>query len=412
MTRHHPARHRAGAARAGGRAIGRGEFIGLMAMLSAMTAFGIDAMLPALPLIGADLSPADPNRAQLVITAFVFGMGLGTFATGPLSDALGRRPVIAWGVALYVLGAVVSFVASSLWPMLAGRVLMGLGAAGPRVAVMAIVRDRYRGAEMARLMSFVAVIFMVVPAIAPSIGALVMGAAGWRAIFPFFALFGGAVLGWFLLRQPETLAPADRRPVRPAMLRAALAEMFALPVIRLSILLQTLVFAMLFAMLSSIQGIFETAYDEGARFPLWFALIATVSASASLLNARLVMRIGMLRIVRGMFALQIALSAGMLAALALPLPREVEFAVWLAWSASVFLQTSLTMGNINALSMEPVGHIAGIAASVIAALSTVGSVLIAVPVGLASDGTAQAIALGVLVLATLAWLLARRLPAG
>lgn len=392
--------------------LSRPEFVALMAMLAAITAFAIDAMLPALPEIGADLVPADPNRAQLILTSFVFGMGVGTLFSGPLADALGRRPVILGGLLLYVAGAGLALVAPTLETLLAARLLMGLGAAGPRVVVMAIVRDSHAGTEMARLMSLVMVVFMLVPAIAPSLGALIIAAAGWRAIFAAFVVFALVALTWFALRQPETLAPDRRRAIRLPILRAALADLAARPLIRRAVVLQALVFGMLFAMLSSVQGVFDRAYGQGAAFPLWFVLIAAVSASASLLNARLVGRLGLLTIVRGMLAAQIGLSALMLSAIALPLPRETEFVVWLIWCASVFFQGGLVIGNVNALAMQPVGHIAGLAASVISAVATVGSVVLAVPVGLAFNGTAVPLALGIAVFAAAALALAAtiRLP--
>lgn len=391
--------------------LSRPEFVGLMAMLAAITAFAIDAMLPALPDIGAELSPSDPNRAQLILASFVLGMGMGTLFSGPLADALGRRPVIIGGLLLYALGAGVTLVAPTLETVLAARLLMGLGAAGPRVVVMAIVRDSHSGTEMARLMSLVMVVFMLVPAIAPSLGALIIAAAGWRAIFAAFVVFAMVALVWFGLRQPETLAPDRRRAIRLPMLREALADLARRPLIRNAVALQALVFGMLFAMLSSVQGVFDQAYGRSAEFPLWFVLIAAVSASASLLNARLVGRLGILPIVRGMLGLQIVLSALMLVAIALPLPGQTEFVIWLIWCASVFFQGGLIIGNINALAMLPVGHIAGLAASVISAVATVGSVIIAVPIGLAFDGTARPIALGVLALAAAALVMALRLRA-
>lgn len=384
------------------RARSRAEFVALMAMLAAMSAFGIDAMLPAMPAIAADLSPADPNKAQLILSSFILGMGVGTLFTGPLADALGRRPVIIGTILLYCFGALMTWQSQSLGMALAGRLVMGLGAAGPRVVTTAIVRDRHSGAEMARLMSFVMVIFMIVPAVAPSVGAVIIHAAGWRAIFPAFALFGLVALVWFGLRQPETLPPERRRPLTLRALAGAVAEMFSHRIVVLSVLVQMLAFGILFSMLSSVQGVFDLAYGQGEAFPLWFALIAAVSATASLLNARLVGRIGMLPIVRGMLAVQIVLSGLMLVALWLPLPRGVEFAAWMIWCCSVFFQGGLVIGNVNALAMQPVGHIAGLAASVIAAVSTVGSVVLSVPVGLAFDGTALPLAAGILVLAGLA----------
>src|SRR5690606_31104242 len=167
-------RHRPPACRRGGpmtsgtdaRRLPLPEFIVLLAMMFAMTAFSIDAMLPAMPEIAADLSPEAPNRTQLIITSFVFGMGLGTFLTGPLSDALGRRRVIVGGAVLYCIGAALAWVAPSLWLVLAARVLQGLGVAGPRVAAMALVRDLYSGRQMARIVSITMMVFVLVPAVA------------------------------------------------------------------------------------------------------------------------------------------------------------------------------------------------------------------------------------------------------
>ncbi|MFN4130094.1 MAG: MFS transporter, partial [Paracoccaceae bacterium] len=233
------------------RALGQTEFIALIAMLFATIAFSIDAMLPALPEIAAELSPDAPNKAQLVLTSFVFGMGVGTLFAGPLSDSFGRRSVIVGGALLYCAGALLAYLAPSLETMLAARVLQGLGAAGPRVVSLALVRDVHSGARMARIVSFAMMIFTLVPAIAPLLGQSIMASFGWRSIFLAFVLFSGVTVLWLTLRQPETLARADRRPFRAAPLWAALREVMALRSIRLSILAQTLGFAALFGTLSS-----------------------------------------------------------------------------------------------------------------------------------------------------------------
>ncbi len=392
------------------RRLGQGEFIALMAMLSATVAFSIDSMLPALPDIGADLSPGDLNRAQLILTAFVFGMGLGTFVTGPMSDAWGRRPVILGGAALYSLGALLAWAAPSLEWMLAARVLQGLGAAGPRVVAIAMVRDLHAGRDMARITSFIMIVFMIVPAIAPSLGALIINAFGWRAIFLSFLAFSLLTMLWLGFRQPETLDPTNRRPLRLGLLWQALIEVLSNRVTRLSILLQTLAFAMLFGLLSAIQPVFDVAYGEGDRFPLWFALIAVFSAGGSALNARLIRRFGIRQMVLTVFTVQSGLTALMLALLIADLPQRVEFFILLAWAIGIFMQGGLTIGNLSALALEPMGHIAGMAASLTAALATVGSVIIAAPIGLAFDGTAVPVVAGLLVLAVIAALMSRRIP--
>ncbi|MCX7300064.1 MAG: multidrug effflux MFS transporter [Rhodobacterales bacterium] len=389
--------------------IGQGEFIALMAMLSATVAFSIDSMLPALPEIGAELSPYALNRAQLILTAFVLGMGLGTFFTGPLSDAFGRKPIIIGGAIIYCTGAAIAWASPTLEWMLAARLLQGLGAAGPRVVSMAIVRDLYSGRQMARIMSFTMIVFMIVPAIAPSLGAIIIAGFGWRGIFATYVVFSIITMVWFLLRQPETLSQADRRPLQPALLWSALVEVLSHPTTRLAIMVQTLAFSILFCLLSTVQPMFDQSYGQGTYFPLWFALIAVCSAGASALNARIIVRLGMRRVITSVLALQVVLSLIMIAAVLLPIPTPVEFAIFLIWVISVFFQGGLTIGNLNAMAMEPMGHIAGMAASVTAALATVGSVLIAAPIGQQFNGTPLPIAIGVAACATLAFLLARRI---
>ncbi len=385
------------------------EFIALMAMLSATIAFSIDSMLPALPAIGAELSPDALNRAQLILTSFVLGMGIGTFFTGPMSDAWGRKPVVIGGAIIYCIGAAIAWQAPTLEWMLAARLLQGLGAAGPRVVAMAIVRDTYSGRQMARVMSFIMIVFMIVPAIAPSLGAIIIAGLGWRSIFATYVVFAMILIVWFTLRLPETLAIADRRPLQPALLWNALVEVLSHPTTRLAIAVQTLAFSMLFALLSTVQPMFDIAYGQGDNFPLWFVLIAVCSAGASALNARIIVRLGIRRVITTVFTLQIVLTILFILTLLLSLPQTLAFALFLIWVISIFVQGGLTIGNLNALAMEPMGHIAGMAASVTAALATVGSVIIAAPIGQAFNGTAMPIAVGVLICAILALALATRI---
>ena len=392
------------------RALGQTEFIALIAMLFATIAFSIDAMLPALPDIAAELSPAAPNKAQLILTSFVFGMGIGTLFAGPLSDSYGRKTIILAGAILYCAGAILAYFAPTLETMLAARLLQGLGAAGPRVVSLALVRDLHSGARMARIVSFAMMIFTLVPAVAPLLGQFIIAGFGWRSIFVAFVLFSGLSVLWLGLRQPETLARADRRPFRAAPLWAALREVFSLHSIRLSIIAQTLGFAALFGTLSSTQPLFDQTYGRAESFPLYFALIALISGTSSLLNASLVMRLGMRRLVRVSFATQMLVSAGFVFSFGMDLwPEPIEFFAYLVWTIGVFFMVGMTIGNLNALALEPVGHIAGMAASVVGAVSTVFSVLLAVPVGLAFDGTPLPLMIGVALFSGLAYWVVRRL---
>ena len=380
------------------------EFVALMAAMFATIALSIDAMLPALPQIAASLSPAEPNRAQLVITSFVFGMGLGTLFAGPLSDRFGRKSTILGGMVLYICAAAFAWAANSLEMLLLARVLQGFGAAAPRTVSMAMVRDLYSGTTMARILSFVMMIFTLVPALAPLMGQAVISFYGWHAIFLAYVAFATLISIWLWARQAETLPPELRRPLALASLWAATVDIMSRRIVVLSILAQTLTLGMLFATLSSMHGIFADRFDREASFPVWFGVIAILSMSGSILNARYVRRLGMLRMLRAAYAGQALVTGALLIAVwAAIIPEPLAFPLHILWSVGLFAMMGVTNGNLSALAMEPLGHVAGLAASVISSIATVGSVLLAVPVGLMLDGTQLPLLLGVTVYAGLAY---------
>ncbi|WP_114348340.1 multidrug effflux MFS transporter [Paracoccus lutimaris] len=385
------------------------EFIAMLALIFAVIAFSIDSMLPALPQIAAELSPDNVNRAQLVLTAFVGGMGLGLLLAGPVSDALGRKPVIIAGFAVYALASVAAVFANSLELLLAARFVQGLGAAAPRIVSLALVRDLYQGREMARITSFVMMIFILIPAVAPSIGAVIIHFVGWRGVFGSFVALALTGSLWLGLRRTETLPPAARRPLNMPSLAASAREVLANPQVRLVTVVVTLGFGQMFALLSSAQQLFVETYHTGDNFPLWFAGMALLSGSGTVLNARYVMRLGMRRIVASAYRMQVVVS-GVMAVLVLGdlLPEALRFPAFFIWAVSVFFMAGVTFGNLNAMALQRMGHVAGMAASVVAAVSTIGAVLIAAPVGLAYDGTARPIILATLVCSGLALWLMRR----
>lgn len=388
------------------RPVSQVEFVVLMAMLSATVAISIDAMLPALPDIAATLTPETPNAAQLVVTSFVLGMGVGTLFAGPLSDRFGRKRIIMLGSGLYALAALACYFAPTLEVLLAARVVQGIGAAGPRTVSIAMIRDLFKGRDMARIMSFAMMIFTAVPAIAPLMGQGIIAIADWHAIFLAYIAFSGVTMLWLGLRQPETLPVTARRSLRATDLVAATRELGGHRIVLISTLLQTLTLAALFATLSSIQPIFEVVHDRGETFPLWFAAISVASMSGSILNSRIVMSLGMRRVVRETYVAQLVVTLITLALLGSgAVTGDVAFAVQLVWCIGLFAMLGLTMGNLSALAMEPVGHIAGLVASVISSSATVGSVLLAIPVGLAFNGTALPLLIGVAVLIGLALIL-------
>ncbi|MBF9050357.1 MFS transporter [Roseobacter sp. HKCCD9010] len=385
----------------GPRRLSMPEFIALMGMMFATIAFSIDAMLPALPEIAEELTPDRPTLAQLILTSFVLGMGVGTFFAGPLSDTFGRKPVILGGAILYLTGAILAYSAPTLELVLAARLLQGLGAAGPRVVAMAIMRDLYSGRQMARVVSFAMLVFTLFPAVAPMIGAAIIAGFGWRSIFLAFLLFSVISVGWLTIRQPETLPKASRRPLQLSTLAAAIKEALSLRQMQFSIVVQTLIFGALFGTLSSIQQVFDLTYDRGAHFHFWFAAIALLAAPAAPLNGRLVMRLGMRPLIRRALWAQGVLSVIVAAFLALGLFGAQEFWLYFLWTVSIFALAGFTIGNLNALAMEPLGHIAGMAASLMGALATIGGAILGAVIGQLYDGTALplAIVMGVLSLA-------------
>ena len=388
---------------------GRVEFVALMAMLVATVAFSIDAMLPAMPRIGQELTPEALNRAQLIITSFILGLGVGTFFTGPLSDSFGRKRVILWGAAVYMAGAALAAMAPTLELILAARVLQGLGAATARVVPLAIIRDLYSGREMARIVSFVMMVFTLAPAVAPLIGSGIIALTGWRGIFGSFMVFATITSVWLTVRLAEPLPVEARRPFHATALIEALRAVLAPRVVRIAIAVQTLCLTTLFSSISSIQQLFEVTFDRADQFPLWFFMMAICAGTGSLLNAALVMRLGMRRMISATLGLQIGFTALVLGLFLIGLPEGLRFPVYLVWQTTIFFQAALTLGNINALAMEPLGHVAGMAASVVGALATVGSVILTIPVGLAFDGTPLPLLTGVLIAVALARFLMMRL---
>ena len=382
--------------------MGKVEFIAFCAMMSATVAFSIDSMLPGLPDIAQELTPLDPNRAQLVLTSFVLGMGLGTFLVGPLSDRFGRRSIILSGAILYCIGAFLAWRAASLEFMLAARILQGIGASGPRIVSMALVRDLYSGREMAKIMSFIMMVFTLVPAIAPLMGASIIAISDWRGIFVAFMCFSIVSMIWMGVRLPETLIPEKRQLFRINSLVAASKEFWSYKRSRISILCQALMLGLLFGLLSTVHPIYDVTFDRADSFPQWFGAISVFAGSASLLNASLVVKVGMRNLILVSFAVQTVLSSIMLIVSLLHPADGVYFPIFIIWQTSVFFATGMTLGNLTALAMEPVGHIAGLAASIMGGLSTVLGALIAAPIGLMFVGTPAPLAGSAIVLSALA----------
>ncbi|MDE2648641.1 MAG: multidrug effflux MFS transporter [Paracoccaceae bacterium] len=381
------------------------EFIIIIAINFSAIAFSIDAILPALPEISAVMSPTSPNKTQLVISSFVIGMGIATLFTGPLSDSFGRKKIIFFGGVIYITGALIASYSKTLEIMLLGRFIQGIGVAGPRIVALAIVRDLYEGRRMAQIVSIAMIVFTLVPAVAPMVGALIVSNFGWRSIFIAFILFSIVSIGWLLIRQEETLKPEHRVKFTFLNLTNSIKECFSNKIFITSTCLQAFAFGSLFASLSTIQQIFDTTYNKNDSFPEWFALIALISGLASFANSFFVVKVGMRKLIEIGFLIGIIFS---LFLITFSFVSSIPFLLYFIWQSSVFFMIGLMIGNLNALAMQPMGHIAGLAASIIGSISTIIGVMLAIPIGLSFDGTPTPLILGSFILSFLGLLLARK----
>ena len=368
----------------GKRRSGPRETVALLAGLMALNAFAIDAMIPALPDIGSDLGVATDNRRQLVVLAYFLGFGVGQIFWGPLADRFGRKPILAAGVALYTAFAMLCGIASSFELLIAGRVAMGASAAVTRVLVTAMVRDLFEGEEMARVMSLVFMVFMLVPMLAPNIGQAILWAADWRAIFLVLAGYGAAMWLWSFLKLPETLHPEYRRALDA---REIWQGVKTAATDRISIgytLALTAVFAGLTAYIASIQQIVAEVFSAEDMIGPVFAAIAGPMVVASWGNSRVVGRFGLRR--TGHAGLVAFVVVAALHALIAELMVEPLWLFVLLMQLS-FVSFAFTTSNFGTLAMTNMAPIAGTASSFQGVIGTIGGAMLGLIIGQAYDGT-------------------------
>ncbi|MGE0240448.1 MAG: multidrug effflux MFS transporter [Parvibaculaceae bacterium] len=362
------------------------EFIALVALTFSLIAMSIDSMLPALGDIATDLAAGDPNDRQLVLTAFFAGLTLGQFVYGPISDSTGRKPAMYAGIGCFIAGGLICGFAHDFTTMLLGRVLQGFGAAGPRIVAMAMVRDLYAGRAMARIMSFVMAVFILVPILAPSVGQLMLLVADWRFIFYGLVVVGIIDFLWLATRQPETLAPKDRAPLSAGHILRSAREAVTNRLTLGYTLATGCVFGSFIGYLGTSQQIFQEQYGTGKLFVVYFGILAAGIGLASIVNATLVMRFGMRNLSKWALRSGCILSLAFLI-VAWLLDGHPPLWAFVAFMTVLFFFNGLLFGNYNALAMEPMGHIAGVAAAVVGSLSSLVAVSSGTPIGQLYDGT-------------------------
>lgn len=346
--------------------------------MMAIGAFSIDAILPAMKIIGDNYGVSNPNDNQLLVSLVFLGLAIGQIFFGPLSDSIGRKPAVYYGFVIFIIGSIISIFAHTFELMLLSRFIQGLGIGAPRTIGVAMVRDRFVGDLMARVMSFIMVIFILIPIVAPAIGQGLLYLAGWKAIYMSQIVLALIIVAWFYQRQEETLSPENKRPFSVAKINSAVLEIFKTRTTFVFTLIIGLIQGAFLVYLSSAQQIFQVQYGLGDKFPLVFAVLALSIGIASLANSRLVMKFGMERMT---FWALLSFTIISLMILFLFLSKGQEnppFALFMTFLVLLLFSTGILFGNLNALAMKPLGHIAGLGSTVVGFVST----LISVPLGI------------------------------
>jgi len=368
------------------------EFISLMASLMMLASLSIDALLPSLDEIGKAINISNPKDNQLLITIVILGLGLGQLVSGALSDSIGRKPVMYIGCLLFIIASFICIFATNLEIMLIGRLLQGVGLSAPRSVSTAIIRDKYDGNLMAKVMSYITVIFILAPVMAPTLGKLISDNFGWESIFYSQLIFGITVSIWLWLRQPETLKKEDKKKINLALFVDGTKAFCKHPESIIYTIISGLITAPFLAYMSASQQIFSQQYNLGEVYPYIFSALALGVGIATFLNGLLVMKYGMLRMV--IVPMIATLCVSIIYIFLYSTGTNPSSIVFILFVALILFSIGFIFGNLNALAMEPIGHIAGIGASIIGFLSTIISVSIAIIIGQFIDYSSLPIFIG------------------
>jgi MFS transporter, DHA1 family, multidrug resistance protein len=382
------------------------EFVTLMALYVALMAMSIDMILPALSLMGQEFHIIDENQTQYVIGILFLGFTIGQIIYGPAADSFGRKPTIYVGLVIFAFGSILCLSAKSFEMILLGRFLQGFGAASPRIVSIAIIRDLYKGREMARVMSFIMTIFIIIPVIAPSIGQAILLVANWHIMFFVFLFSSIIAMIWTFFRLPETLKPEDIRPFKPSAIWQDFLKILNNKTTIIYAICAGLVFGAMIGYLTSSRQIFQDYFKVGELFPIYFGISALSIGISSILNSMIVRHYGMKLICHHTLIIMINIAALFLA---ISIFQHHQIALWqfMTFALITFFCLGMLFGNLNALAMEPMGHLAGTASAIIGCLSSGTSAIIGTIIGQAYNNTLTPMILGFLILTITAFLLQR-----
>ena len=383
------------------------EFIALMAALMSVVALAIDALLPALDIIGHSIGTESNSENQLLIIMIFLGLGIGPLLFGPISDSLGRKPIVYVGFLIFIIASFICIHAQSIEVMIAGRILQGIGLSAPRTISIAIVRDTFSGDYMARIMSFITVVFLLVPIVAPALGKFVLELYNWEAIFYFQLIIVVIVSIWFYFRQPETLHPEYRVKLTKTTAIDGAKELFKHKQTIGYTVISGFITGSFMVYLSTSQQVFEHQYNLADEFPFIFAGLAISMGAASLSNGSIVVKFGMKRLATS--ALYTFFGVSLLYILLFFNSENPSIEVLLLFFAIQFFSIGFLFGNLRALAMQPIAHIAGIGAAITGFISTIMAVPISALIGLYVEDTVLPLFIGFCICSFLAILITRYL---
>ena len=373
------------------------ELVIMVASLMAMNAAAIDVFIPALQEMGKTLAVADPNQRQLVITAYILGFGGAQLVYGPLSDRFGRRPVLMVGLSIYMVATIAGAFSPTFTALLAFRLIQGIGAAATRVIAVSVVRDTFGGRRMASVMSLVMMVFMTVPVIAPNIGQAIMVFGNWREVFIVTGLFGLCVSLWAAIRLPETLHPEDRRELTVKRVAEAFRIVLTNRIAFGYTIATALVFGVLFGFINQAEQLYTEVYGLGPLFTLAFSATAVFMAAASFLNSRLVETFGMRKLSHGALVGFLVIAC-IHVAVAWSMGGAAPLWFFIVAMTLLFCLFGFIGANFNALAMDPLGHVAGTASSVLGFMQTFGGGIFGAIIGYFYDGTVIPMLIGFIIL--------------
>ena len=368
------------------------EFILLMACLMSIVALSIDTILPALNPIGLSVGTVNQNENQLLITMIFLGLGLGQLIFGPISDSFGRKPVVYIGFTVFMLASFLCIASPNIEIMVIGRILQGIGLSASRSISIAMIRDRFEGDYMAKIMSFVVTIFILVPIIAPTLGKFLLDNYGWESIFYSQLIFGIVVLCWFWKRQPETLPPAYKKKFSMAIFINGSKEFIKYRSAVIFTLISGLATGSFMVFLSTSQHIFEVQYGLVDQFPYIFGALAFSVGVATFTNGTLVVRFGMKKLVT-IFSIVFSLTSLLYISIFYG-ETNPSISILILFLALQFFSVGFLFGNVRSLAMQPLGHIAGIGAAINGFISTIMAVPIATFIGSFVETTALPLFIG------------------